>query len=233
MKILSKIKAAFIFAEFTTTVGVVIALMYLFKKHHRKIRRVWAKMQMKAIGFTIETKGKLDETADMIILNHQSILDIVIMEILHPGDPAWVGKKEITKIPFWGRILDASDMIVVDRDDKRSLIKLIKDAKDRLKNGRTVAMFPEGTRSDGKGILEFKEGPKFLAEKLGLKVQPVVILNSRNAMDSQNFEVRGGAIKVIYLDAISPKKDENWYEKMREDMKKTLSSALAEQEVQK
>jgi len=49
-------------------------------------------------------------------------------------------------------------MIIIDREDKKSLVKLIKDAKDRLSKGRVIAIFPEGTRGNGKKLLKFKAG---------------------------------------------------------------------------
>jgi 1-acyl-sn-glycerol-3-phosphate acyltransferase len=115
-------------------------------------------------------------------------------------------------------------MIIIDRESKSSLIKLFKEAKKRLKQGRVVAVFPEGTRGRGDKLLKFRSGSKLLAEKLKLKVQPIVIVGTRALLDSQNFKASlYGKIKVIYLDSIDPNADDGWYEKLYEDMKETLA----------
>lgn len=67
-------------------------------------------------------------------------------------------------------------MILLDREDKRSLVMLFKLAKERLDENRILAIFPEGTRSDGKEeFLPFKNGAKLLVEKYHLRYQPIVV----------------------------------------------------------
>jgi 1-acyl-sn-glycerol-3-phosphate acyltransferase len=103
-------------------------------------------------------------------------------------DIAWVAKKEIADIPWFGRILDAPKMIIVERENKKSLIKLLKDAKDRLEHGRQLAIFPEGTRSDGTKIRKFKAGAKMIAEKYELEVQPAIIIGSYDVFKSKELK---------------------------------------------
>ena len=220
---MKRLKALYIVVEFAITVLVIMGLMKLFNKQNRAIRRAWAKMQKYLIGYSIKTEGKQDKDVNMLLLNHQSILDIVVLEELHPSNLAWVAKKEIAQIPIWGNILSIPKMITIDRESKSSLIKLFKDVKDRLSQSRVIAIFPEGTRGRGDKILKFKDGTRVLAEKLKLKVQPVVIVGSRRVLDSQNLTSQSGEIKVIYLDPITPSEDKDWYKKVQEDMKETLA----------
>jgi 1-acyl-sn-glycerol-3-phosphate acyltransferase len=180
-------------------------------------------MRFKIVG------GKIDEDATLILINHQSLLDIVIYEGLHPKDLAWVAKKEIADIPWFGRILDSSDMIIINRSDRRGLIKLLKDVKDRLDDNRPIAMFPEGTRGRGNKILKFKEGAKIIAEKYNLKVQPIVLCNTRNIVDSQNHLANGGLVTINYLPSFYPKdRGDDWFKILHEDMSKVYSDDLAE-----
>ncbi|MDX1810191.1 MAG: lysophospholipid acyltransferase family protein [Sulfurospirillaceae bacterium] len=224
---LSKIKALFIMAQFVFTVLVTIILMYIFKNSTYKIRQTWAKMQTFLINFKIIQKGTPNLDAELILVNHQSLLDITSLEAIHPKDLCWVAKKEIRDIPLFGHILEAPKMIIIDRKDRRSLVKLVKEAKDRLSKGRVIAIFPEGTRSDGEKILKFQNGAKFLAEKLELKVQPVVVVNTRYILDSQNIEAHSGSVIVKFLDVVNPKEDENWYNNIKENMQKVLNDELA------
>ena len=220
---LSRIKALFVMIQFIFTILITIVLMYIFKNHTYKIRQIWAKMQTFLIGFKIIQKGKPDLNAKLILVNHQSLLDITSLEAIYPEDLCWVAKKEIRDIPLFGHILEAPKMIIIDRKDRRSLVKLVKEAKQRISEGRVIAIFPEGTRGKGIKLSKFQNGAKFLAEKLDLKVQPVVVANTRNVLDSQNFKAKSGIITVTFLDLVDPKKDKDWYEKTKENMQKVLN----------
>jgi len=221
----SRIKAIFIMIQFVFTVLVTIVFMYIFKNSTYKIRQIWARMQTYLINFSIIQKGKPDTRAHIILINHQSLLDITSIEAIYPKDLCWVAKKEISDIPLFGHILKAPKMIIIDRKDRRSLIKMFKQAKERISQGRVIAIFPEGTRGRGKKLLKFQSGAKFLAQKLDLLVQPVVVANTRYIFDSQNFQAHSGEVIVKYLDLVDPKKDENWYEKMKENMQKELDES--------
>jgi len=112
------------------------------------------------IGYKIQIVGKPNVDADILLLNHQSLLDIVVLEEHFPKNISWVAKKEIGNIPFFGKILTIPKMIAIDRESKRSLLTLFKNVKDRLKDNRTIAMFPEGTRGDGTNVCLLKMGQK-------------------------------------------------------------------------
>jgi 1-acyl-sn-glycerol-3-phosphate acyltransferase len=224
---LSRIRIIWALIELGVTIAFTIVFMYIFRSKHRTVRRIWAKMQPYLLGYKIVQKGKLSKKANLLLLNHQSMLDIVVIEDLHPGDPCWVAKNEITKIPFYRHIMYPPQMIAIDRSDRRSMVKLVKSAKKRVENGRTIAIFPEGTRSDGKRLLKFQSGAKILAEKLGLIVQPAVIVGSREILDSKNFLAKWGEVRIVFLDPVDPKENPNWYEDVKLKMKETLENELA------
>ena len=222
MKILQKIKAVSIFINFVITVSVVILLFKLFNKHDWTIRKYWAKLQAWLTGYKLEIVGKPDLEADMVILNHQSLLDIIILEATYPRSLSWVAKKEIEDMKFFGQIITLSRMIAINRDDKKSLLKLFSDSKDRISDGRVIAIFPEGTRGDGKTIAPFKAGTKLIASKLKLKVQPAVLVNTRNVLDSQKFVAKSGKVKLIYLDSFYVKEHKNWFDEIQTQMQERL-----------
>jgi 1-acyl-sn-glycerol-3-phosphate acyltransferase len=226
MKILQKTKAVGILVQFAITVSIVITLMSLFNKYHWQIRRTWAKIQAWLIGYELEVVGSADPEADMVILNHQSLLDIILIEANHPKNIAWVAKKEIQDMFFFGKIISLPKNIAIDREDKKSLLKLFADCKERLEEGRVIAIFPEGTRGDGKTIAPFKAGTKLIASKLKLKVQPAVIVNTRNILDSQKFVARKGKVKLIYLDSFYVKENKNWFEDIQLQMQSRLHEEL-------
>lgn len=194
--------------------------MWLFKNNIRTIRRIWARTQRFFGFYSIKIEGEFSQDANMIIMNHQSMLDIVVLEEVHPKNLCWIAKKEIGEIPVIGKILSLPKMIAVDRESRHSLVKLVKEAQDRINNGRVLAIFPEGTRSQTDTLLPFKGGAKIIVDRLNLKVQPIVIVGS-DIMDVKKFIFKNGEIKIICLDIVDTS-DKNWLEITREKMQKVL-----------
>jgi len=223
---MSKIRAIFTIAQMILTVTITIILMYIFNKQNRKIRQVWASLQLKLLGIQLEVVGEIDNDADMYIMNHQSVMDIILFEYLLARNTAWVAKKEIADIPWFGRILKAPDMIIVERESKSALIKLLKDSKEKLSKDRPIAIFPEGTRTDGKRLRKFKAGAKMIANKYQLKVQPFVIINSLEILDSKKLTQTPGKVKIICLPTVQADKKTTWYDDVENNMREVLQKEL-------
>ncbi|AQW86032.1 1-acylglycerol-3-phosphate O-acyltransferase [Campylobacter pinnipediorum subsp. caledonicus] len=217
--ILPRIKAIYYFVEFIISVVLVVLFMWIFKNNMHKVRRIWAKTQ-RILGFyKVEIIGKAKD-ANMIIVNHKSMLDIVVLEEVYPKNLCWIAKKEIGKLPIIGKIMTLPKMIPVDRESPRAIINLLKEVKDRLKDDRVIAIFPEGTRAKGNKLLKFQNGAKVLAEKLNLKIQPVVVVGS-DILDVKNFTFKNGIIKIVYMDLVDTTKPD-WYEDTRRKMQEIL-----------
>lgn len=223
---MKKIRGIIIVIQFSITVAITVLAMYMFRNHTHKVIKIWMKLQMWFLGIKLEEHGKLDESCDMVMLNHQSLLDIIVMEYIHSRDLAWVAKKEISDLFFFGHIIKAPRMISIDRENKSGIIHLLKETKDRLSKGRPIAMFPEGTRSSGKELLSFKPGAKMVANKHGLKVQPVLLFNTRDILDSKKLEAKPGNVKVVYLEPIQADKKTDWFEKTEENMNRVFQEEL-------
>ena len=224
---IARIRGVFVAISFAITLLISILLMYIFKSKNYIIRKYFTKLQTFFMDFKTKTIGTPDKDTKLYLLNHQSLVDIVAFEATDDRDKCWIAKKEIEDIPLFGHIITAPKMIAIDRKDKRSIIKIIKLSKERLKEGRVITIFPEGTRGDGETLLEFQTGAKILAEKLNLKVQPVVIVNTKYILDSKRLLSRSGEISIIYLDAVEPKKGTTWFEDIKDNMQKRLSNELA------
>ena len=221
--IFKKARGIFTIVLMAITVTFLIIIMYMFRGKTKYFRQKWATMQMKLLGITLEIEGEEDPNAQMQLMNHQSVLDIVLFEYLHSRDLAWIAKIEIANIPWFGHIVKAPNMILVERESKKSLVKLIKDSKDKLSQNRPIGIFPEGTRTNGKKILKFKAGAKMIAEKFDLSVQPVLIVGTRKILDSQNLTQESGIVKVIYLPTVKAEKSSTWYKDTEVMMRERLS----------
>jgi len=178
--------------------------------------------------FSTDINGEEDPAAQMYLINHQSDLDIGIMETVSKKDLSWVAKKELFDVPFFGLAMSLPEDIPIERQSKTSLIRLLKNAKNRLNKGRVITMFPEGTRSKTGKMLPFKSGAKVVADKYQLKVQPVVLIQTAKYYDIKRLYYKPGRIKVIFMDSfIADRDDENWLRDLRKKMQKVYDDELA------
>jgi len=233
MKIFARIRFYYSAFVISTVVSIMIVLLYLFPRHKPWILHTFNKVMIFFLGAKIETVGQPDERAQLYLMNHQGIVDIITMEALLDKNLRWVAKRELFEVPWFGLLLKNGEMISVDREDRRGLIKLMKDVKESLEvMHRPVAIFPEGTRSKEQKLLPFKEGAKFIAEKFSLVVQPVVIVGSKQIVNEHEKTGGSGTIKVIFLPAVDVKKaPEDWYRKIHDDMQAVIDSQLKEHDV--
>ena len=226
MKILSKILlsiyTAFYAVELSLSIVLVVILMPIFPKSQRRIRRVWGRIQRFFLCYKLEIIGKPEDDTGLFIMNHQSMLDIIVFEEIFEKDICWLAKKEIADMPVFGRIMDVPKMIAVDRKNPRAIVQIVKQAKEKAALGRPMMIFPEGTRSRTGKLLRFKKGAKIIAEKTGVKVQPIVICNALNILDSKKFIARPfKKLTLVFLNQVDTS-DENWLENTREKMQETL-----------
>ena len=216
---------------FIATVIIFVALTFsiityplLPRPYARKIAAWFVRL---TIFFTTTVDGEEDPDAQMFLINHQSDLDIAVMETSTNKDIAWVAKKALFDVPFFGLAMSLPEDIEIERESKTSLLKLLRAAKDRLKKKRVIAMFPEGTRSRTGRMLPFKSGAKVIADKYELRVQPVILIDTMSVYDIKNFYYMPKDIKVVFLDAfIADKNDKDWLKNLREKMQKVYDEEL-------
>ncbi|WP_297484563.1 1-acyl-sn-glycerol-3-phosphate acyltransferase [Sulfurimonas sp.] len=202
----------------------IIMYPILPRPYARKIAAWFVRL---ATFFSVTKIGEEDPEAQMFLVNHQSDLDIGVIETITSKDITWVAKKALFDVPFFGLAMSLPEDIEVERESKISLIKLLRAAKDRLKKKRVLTMFPEGTRSRTGKMLPFKSGAKFIADKYQLKVQPIVLIETAKCYNIKEFYYMPKNIKVIFLDSfIADKSDPKWLENLRLKMQKTYDKEL-------
>ncbi|MEA2048948.1 MAG: lysophospholipid acyltransferase family protein [Campylobacterota bacterium] len=225
MKIFATIRfywGAFIIS-FNTAIFMIPALM-LFGKYKSTIVHHINRLTLFLMGGKLEQKGKMDKSADMYVMNHQGIVDIIGLEALQNNHLRWVAKKELFDTLWFGNLLRYGEMISLDRESRAGLIKLIKDVEESKEiYKRPVAIFPEGTRADTQSLLPFKAGTDMIAKKLELKVQPIVITGSKWVLNEHIKTGHSGTVKYEFLPTISVKKsDKTWFKTLRIDMQRVI-----------
>jgi len=155
------------------------------------------------IGLDLDVKGEeylWEQRPAVFVFNHQSKADVVILAQLLRRDIAGVGKKEIRKMPVIGRVLEMGGVVLIDRADAKSAIQAMKPLVDAMKKeGKSVVLSPEGTRTISPKINAFKKGAFHLAMQAGVPMVPIVIRNAGDVAPKGDFVYRPATVEVEVL----------------------------------
>lgn len=161
--------------------------------------RWWGRAICRAAGVKVEISGleHLNGPGPYIFAaNHQSQFDIFAIQGHFPFDFRWLAKKELFEVPLFGQAMHRAENIPVDRAHSRQAVKSLDEAAQRIADGASVIIFPEGTRSHDGSLLPFKAGAMVLAIKAKMPVVPVAITGSFAVMPKGCLLPRPGRIKI-------------------------------------
>jgi len=129
--------------------------------------------------------------------SHESIFDIMALFIAIPCDVRMLSKIELRRIPILGWSMWMSGFVFIDRKSPAAAKRSLEKAARIVKGGRSIVIFPEGTRGDGTTLLPFKKGGFVLAIQSGVPVVPVAIHGSAATLPKHTWFPRGGRIEVV------------------------------------
>jgi 1-acyl-sn-glycerol-3-phosphate acyltransferase len=186
------------------TAGVTVGAIALARavnapRYVQEGERFWARGLLNAWGVSVTTEGKeLFPLAQPLIVmsNHQSHADVPILFASLPTIPGFLAKRELDKVPFLSMALRFGGHVLIDRSNRVSAMRALKDAAEEIASGKTIAVFPEGTRGDKDELLPFKKGGFMVAKKAGVAVVPVGILGSRHILPRDDLWPRPGEVTV-------------------------------------
>lgn len=136
----------------------------------------------------------------IFIFNHQSKADVMILAKLIRRDMGGVGKKEIKDIPILGKLMEWGGTVFVDRADGKSAIKAMEPLVEAIqKEGKSICIAPEGTRSLTPKLEPFKKGAFHLAMQAGVPIVPIVIHNATDVAPKNEFVMRPATVRVTVL----------------------------------
>ncbi|MEA3319143.1 MAG: lysophospholipid acyltransferase family protein [Bacillota bacterium] len=176
---------------------------------HQKPKH-WAKTLVKLTGSNIEVVGqeKIPNGPVLFVSNHQGNFDVPILIGFLEKPLGFISKIEVKKIPFIPRWMEAMNCVFIDRKDRRKAVQSIKDGIETLKKGHSLVIFPEGTRSKGNEMGEFKKGGLRLATDSKVPVVPITISGSYKIMEGSKFGFQAAKVKVTVHDPIFLPQDE-------------------------
>ena len=199
-------------AVWTGLFGLAIPVLTLLRAGDHTIRmatRGWARGVLfglkHVVGLDHVEHGReaFPDEPCLIVCNHQSTWETIAFLLLVP-DVAIIAKDELIRIPVFGWYLRRSPMIVIDREaGMRALKTMVDGSRAALAQGRSILVFPEGTRGSGEDELSFKRGVGMLYSRLNVPVVPVAVNSGRFWGRNQPFK-RPGTIIVSYRPLIAP-----------------------------
>lgn len=197
----------FIPITFLFSLGVLIStLVDTSGKAFAFHTRCWARICLFLAGTRVTLSGaeRLPSGPVVFMCNHQSGFDIPTLLATLPRQTCWIVKKELFDIPVFGSAMSRGGYLPLDRRDPHKALKSMEKAVDVIRSGKSVVIFPEGTRSTDFRLLPFKRGGFMLAFRAGVPVVPVTINGTGRVNPAGSRRLHPGRISVTLHAPVMP-----------------------------
>lgn len=164
-----------------------------------RLARIWARSILGSAGVKVELAGgAIPEHAlpCVFMSNHASAVDIWVLALFLPSSSLFLAKRSLFRIPLLGWAMAAGGFVPIDRQDKHRAISSLSLAARRVREGRSLIVFPEGTRSRDGRLGSFKKGPFHLALEAERPIVPLLISGTRAVLPPRSFLLRRGTVRL-------------------------------------
>lgn len=188
-----------VYTLFWSSIGIVTWPLSPSGELYLGYARRWSSWIFLSLGIplTVERDPAISPERPYVFMsNHRSIFDIFALFLATDHSLRMVAKRVLFLIPIFGWALWMCGFIPINRRDRESAIRSLERAADRIRNGVSVLVFPEGTRGSGETLLPFKKGGFMMALQAGVPVVPVAVSGTESVMAARSLRVGRGAIKV-------------------------------------
>ena len=192
----------------TFVIGTMVIIGSFFSRNGNVLHllaRLWANsiLWVSLARITVSGSEKLDPQRSYIYMpNHQSNADIPLLLGRLPVQFRWLAKAELFKIPIFGRAMRGVGYISIDRANRKSAFASLERAAQTIRDGTSVLIFPEGTRSRDGRILPFKKGGFLLSVDSGVPIVPIIIKGTFNIIPKGHFIIRPAPVTMQILDPV-------------------------------
>lgn len=174
-----------------------------------KLARIWSKIILYGMGFIPKIKAEqsiLKDKSYLLVSNHTSMIDIMMMYYISKNPFVFVGKKELARYPLFGFFYKRT-CILVDRKDTKSRHAVFQQAQKRLDKGLSVCIFPEGGVPDDTSVVldTFRDGAFRLAINHQIPIVPIVFYDNKKRFSYQFFSGLPGALRAKILPFVDTK----------------------------
>ena len=170
-----------------------------------KCGQIWAKIVIAIIGCQMTVEGRENIPKDgavCFVSNHVGIFDIVLTLAYINRPYGFIAKKELLYLPFFNMWIYILGGLFIDRKNIRKAIKTINLGIKKLQNGDPMLIFPEGTRSKGRGLLPFRSGAIKLATNSLAPIVPIAIEGSYEVFE-KDYRVHTAPVRMIFCPIIN------------------------------
>lgn len=201
-----------------------------------KTVKKWMEGTIKRSGTTVEIIGKENLPTDQAVVyisNHQGNFDIPLLASSFNQLAGFVSKVEAKKIPFVADWMEKIHCVFLDRSDLKSAATAIFDGIKIVKEGHSLVIFPEGTRSKGDQIGEFKPASFKLATKSGAPIVPITIDGSYKIMEQNNSKIKPAHVTItVHPPVLTQNLSRAEMNALPEQIVKTIASALPQPQLE-
>lgn len=197
--------AAIIAATVFYSVIAWVTMLFAGRKSFYWFTVPWSSALLKAAGVKVEIINPEYLSGDgtfVFVSNHSSLFDIPILLSSIKKNVAIIYKKELEKIPVLGWTLALSPFIPVVRSDSRDSLAGINTAIEQIKNGDSIIVFPEGTRSEDGKLQAFKRGAFMIAARSGKPIVPIAIKGANEILQKGSLNFNSGTVSLIVMPPI-------------------------------
>ena len=188
------------------SIVIVASVLRVRGRIYPAAARGWSRWLLAVSGVRVQVEGRERLALDrpqIVISNHESWYDVFAISASMPKTFHFVAKKELERIPLFGRAWKVAGHVSIDRSDRQSAIRSLETAGARMASeDAAVIIFPEGTRSPDGRLLPFKKGAFMLSRTSGVDLLPAAVSGSREVMAKGAWRVRPGTITVRYGEPI-------------------------------
>jgi putative phosphoserine phosphatase/1-acylglycerol-3-phosphate O-acyltransferase len=166
---------------------------------------IWGDLATSLAGVDLRVEGEehlWSSRPAVFLFNHQSGIDALLMIKLMRRDVTGVAKQEVRANPIFGPMFQAGGVVFVDRANTKKAIEALKPAVEALRQGLSLVIAPEGTRSATPRLGAFKKGAFHIAMQAGVPIVPVVFRNALDALPKRGIVVRPATVEAVVLPPI-------------------------------
>ena len=164
-----------------------------------RLPKNWAKklVQLTRTKVSVSGEDNIPPGPVLLVSNHQGNFDVPILLGYINKPFGFISKIEVKKIPLISRWMEVMECVFIDRTDRRKAIMSIRDGVEKMKAGNSIVLFPEGTRSKGPKMNEFKTGGLRLAIDSKVPIVPIKISGSYVIMEKSKWGFQPGNVSVV------------------------------------
>ncbi len=201
----------------------------LERQEIRRAEDAWGDALIKKAGIDLEVSGALELPVGPVVFvsNHQSYWDIpVFFAAIKMKQFGFVAKEDLGKIPGFGKWIADIRSVFIIRDDARASLRAIEEGVKLLGQGFSLVIFPEGTRSKGPEMGEFKKGSLRLATKAQVPIIPITLGGTYRAFEEKGYvtpaKVKFEIHPPVYTSGLTRKEASSLPEKVESIIRKSL-----------